>query len=499
MFRGNTVKSTKTRMHVTRFLVLVALSLIFAPINPKSAALAQSEPIGKSSPQPSPQPSPQESSPPDTGDKNRARRAVPNSPEEKPAEKAAKDSGESAAKTADESTSDLNSELMALRDEIDAASDPRERARLQLKLADQLALNDRKQEAIAELHSITAEDRFDPQGFYNVANALARLGELDGAVNVYRKAIEQRKGRYSRAFNNLGVVLLRQGRWEEAYEAFMSALRLEGFRYAEASYNLGHLYAVRGERDLAIREWQRAIAVDPEHTAAARVLASAGRVGNIIVETKAAAPVRGPVSGPARSSERAREPGSSTAAAKLPHANSVSPRSLTVDPLTYNFLKRARTARERGRDAEAVENYRRVIARMDGYFPPANLELSYALIALKRNDEAIANLVSVTQRDGASFPISYYHLARLYELRGDLKLAEENYGRAIESFSGNNSQFILDLSRVREKLGNLPGALSAMEQYVSNMRQQGQKVDWSEERLAVLRQKVAAAQSPQKP
>jgi len=490
------VKSTKTTIYASRFVVLLALSLMLAT----TAALAQSEPIGKPSPQASPQRSPQKSSPPDTGDKNRVNRAVPNSTEEKPAEKAAKDSGESSAKTADESASDQNSELMALRDEIDAASNPRERAQLQLKLADQLASIDRKQEAIAELHSITAEDRFDPQGFYNVANALARLGELDGAVNVYRKAIEQRKGRYSRAYNNLGVVLLRQGRWEEAYEAFMSALRLEGFRYAEASYNLGHLYAVRGERDLAIREWQRAVAVDPEHTAALRVLASPGRIGNIIVESNAAAPVRvGPVTAPARSSERARKSSSSTAPAKLPQENSVSPGTLTLDPLAYSLLKRARTARERGRNTEAVENYRRVITRMDDYFPPANLELSYALIALKRNDEAIANLVSVTQRDGATFPIGYYHLARLYELRGDLKLAEENYSRAIESFSGNNSQFILDLSRVREKLGNLTGALSAMEQYVSNMRQQGQKLEWSEERLAVLRQKVAAAQNPQKP
>ena len=491
MFRGNTVKSLKTTMYATRFLIRVALSLVFA----KATVLAQGKPIGE----PIGKSTPQQSSPSDAGDKNRSRRAVPNSPEEKPAEKAAEDLGESAAKTADESASDPKSDLMTLRDEIEAASDARERARLQLKLADQLALSDRKQEAIAELHSITAEDRFDPQGFYNVANALARLGELDGAVSVYRKAIEQRKGRYSRAYNNLGVVLLRQGRWEEAYEAFMSALRLEGFRYAEASYNLGHLYAVRGERDLAIREWQRAVAVDPDHTAAKLVLASAGRIGNIIVETKVAAPSRvSHVSGPARSSEQSRKPSSSTGA-ELPHANSVSPRTLTVDPQTYSFLKRARTARERGRDLEAVENYRRVMARMDGYFPPANLELSYALYALKRHDEALATLLPVTQRDGASFPISYYHVARLYELRGDLKLAEENYSRAIDSFSGNNSQFILDLSRVREKLGNFQGALSAMEQYVSNMQQQGRKPEWSEERLSVLRQKVAAAQTPSKP
>ena len=66
---------------------------------------------------------------------------------------------------------------------------------------------------------------------------------------------------------------------------------------------------------------------------------------------------------------------------------------------------------------EAVDNFRRVLSRENGYFPPANLELSYALLGLKRDDEAFANLLEVTKRDGARYPISYYHLARLYELK----------------------------------------------------------------------------------
>ncbi len=68
-----------------------------------------------------------------------------------------------------------------------------------------------KQEALAELHALAAENRFDPQGFYNIANAFARLDATDAAISAYRKAIDQRKGNYSRASNNLGVVLLRQG------------------------------------------------------------------------------------------------------------------------------------------------------------------------------------------------------------------------------------------------------------------------------------------------
>ena len=131
---------------------------------------------------------------------------------------------------------------------------------------------------------------------------------------------------------------------------------------------------------------------------------------------------------------------------------------------------------------------------MGGYFALANLELSYALITLKRSDEAIAGLVVVTQRDGGRYPISYYHLARLYETRGDLKLAEENYSRAAASYGQDNGQFLLDVSRVREKLGDLQGALTTLEEYVTVMERKNVKPDWTDERLASLRQRLAASQ-----
>src|SRR6185369_9484048 len=113
-------------------------------------------------------------------------------------------------------------------------------------------------------------------------NSLARLDDNNGAVEAYRKAIDQRKGNYSRALNNLGVVLLRIGRWDESYDALLSALKLESFRYSEASYNLGRLYAARGQSDLAVREWRRALAVDPKHSAAAAAL-SRGAEDDVIV------------------------------------------------------------------------------------------------------------------------------------------------------------------------------------------------------------------------
>ena len=67
-------------------------------------------------------------------------------------------------------------------------------------------------------------------------------------------------------------MFLRSGRLDEAQKALQSALTLESFRYAEASYNLGRVYSARGQNDLAVREWRRALRVDPQHEAAADAL-----------------------------------------------------------------------------------------------------------------------------------------------------------------------------------------------------------------------------------
>lgn len=314
------------------------------------------------------------------------------------------------------------------------------------------------------INAIANSNVFDPVGFYNLGNGLARLGHNEAAIAAYRKAITQRKGFYSRALNNLGVVLLRTGRWDEAQEALLSALRFENFRYAEASYNLGRVYAARGQNDLAAREWRRALAIDPQHDAAKQALANPGNEEPIVVATSR--PVK-PVSTVNKAAS--------------------APKSLTIDQTSYDLLQKARSAVERGKTTEAVEDFQRLLRRQNGYFPPANLELSYALLSLKRYNEAQTNLLQVSKRDGDRYPISYFHLARLYERNGDLKLAEAAFAQVAPT----NAQFLLDLSRVREKLGDYKGSLEVMERYVKLMQDQGQKPEWCDERLADLRTKAA--------
>ncbi len=433
--------------------------------------------------------------------------------------------------------------LAALRAQIEAAKSDAERVRLQRMLVDYLVALGKKSEAINELRVMSRAERLDPIGFYNIGNALARLGDTDTAIDAYRKAIKQRHGNYARALNNLGVMFLRQGRWDEAQEQFAAALRLENFRYGEASYNLGRVYSARGEADLAIREWSRALVVQPDHADAAIALArayaedgsperglevldtfvarrgpsaemsdarreilfgnetseeskavvattpnvsgsgSAASVNPTVpLKTSASAAVKTSSDNDARKGGSAKSGGGNRANSSL--------RSLTVDRETYGWLERARAAREGGRNEEAATFYRRVLARSNGLFPPANLELSFVLSDLKRYDEAAEVLQIVANREGARYPIAYYHLGRKYELLNRLSLAAEAFEKAAAAYGDANPQFLLDLSRVREKEGNAQAALTAMETYVRLSQNLGRTPDWSEARLNELRQKA---------
>ncbi len=167
--------------------------------------------------------------------------------------------------------------------------------------------------------------------------------------------------------------------------------------------------------------------------------------------------------------------------------------ALEVDPQTYELLQSARSSSEAGKYDEAVRRYRDVLAHNRGYFPPANLELASALINLKRDEEAAPLLTGLVERDDARYPVAHYHLARLYERRGQLDLAARHFARAAELYGDAAPQMMFDLSRLREKLGDAPGALAAMESYVASISRQGSVPDWATTRLNTLREKAKAA------
>jgi tetratricopeptide (TPR) repeat protein len=448
--------------------------------------------------------------------------AVVAAPVETPAASASKSKGDDA-------------ELERLRAEIKDMKAGAERTRLQRALVERLVELKREPEALDALRMMIHEDRYDPPFFFNTGNALARLGDASAAEDAYRKAILQRRGNYSRALNNLGVILIRQGHWDEAQETFAAALLQENYAYAEASYNLGRLHLLRGEADLAIREWSRTLRLEPTHAEAAAALARAyaqdgdTKRGFAVLDNFIARSTRAGATIPREITEARRELNAASAegddedaktsngigadrSSSSRRSNSlgaggrrVSPassnadfRAREVDRATYNLLRTARERREQGSYEESVKHYREVLARSPaGYFPPANLELGTALINLKREAEAIAALIPLTERDAARYPVAYYHLGRLYERQGEHARAAESFARAAELYGDTNPQVLIDLSRTREKTNDPAGALAAMNTYAASIARQGTVPAWVAVRQAKLKQKLTGTSTTQ--
>ncbi|MDQ3257905.1 MAG: tetratricopeptide repeat protein, partial [Acidobacteriota bacterium] len=70
-------------------------------------------------------------------------------------------------------------------------------------------------------------------------------------------------------------VLIRLGRWEEAATALDAAVKQENGGYPEARFNLGRVQWLRGEAKSAMKEWEHALKLQPEHVGATVALARA--------------------------------------------------------------------------------------------------------------------------------------------------------------------------------------------------------------------------------
>jgi tetratricopeptide (TPR) repeat protein len=478
-----------------------------------------------------------------------------------PSRKSAQTTTTSAEPSSNEKAATETAEVETRSASADASLNPSERARQRQAMAERLAESGNRPEAVALLRSMLAEERFDPAFFYNTGNALARMGESEAAVEAYRKAVAQRRGHYARAQHNLGVVLTRLGRWEEAEESLTAALKLESFTYAEASYSLGRLHALRGESGLAMTEWTRTLRLKPEHTdaavslarllaeggdtsqalsvldalserlgrrgveapreiaiargeivAAANVLAEEARAGDnghaggvsvalkesdgesVLVKSKSDGDVESTTAVVAKSKPIA----DADARVVLRNARAASTKPLIANGSALDFLRRARAAREGGRNDEALTLYRRAVESNGGYFAPANLELAYTLAGLRRNEEAVAGVLAVIRREGTRFPIAFYHVARFYEHMNRLAEAEEAFARAAELMGDRSPQFYIDLSRVREREGNYAGALAAAAEYVRLSSREGHVPDWARTRVEQLKKKSAQDAAPAK-
>ena len=121
-------------------------------------------------------------------------------------------------------------------------------------------------------------------GYNNLANALAKQGQVDEAIKAAEQALKVQPD-YAIAHYNLGNLYVQRGRLDLAQRHFEEAIRLLP-NYAEAHSNYGQLLAERGDLAAGMTQFQQAIALNPSlsraHLNLGVALAKSGRVDEAI-------------------------------------------------------------------------------------------------------------------------------------------------------------------------------------------------------------------------
>jgi len=104
------------------------------------------------------------------------------------------------------------------------------------------------------------------EAYGNLGNALKELGDIDGAMQFYLKAIKL-KPRFCDAYNNLASAHMQLGQTKQAVETYQMALILNP-ALVDAHSNLGNLYKAQGRLEDAKRCYLEAIRIRPDFSIA---------------------------------------------------------------------------------------------------------------------------------------------------------------------------------------------------------------------------------------
>jgi tetratricopeptide (TPR) repeat protein len=116
----------------------------------------------------------------------------------------------------------------------------------------------------------------------NLALALQARGQLNEAIASFQKAIEL-DPKVAQIHTNLAVALEARGRHDEAIACYHKAIEIDP-KFADAHFNLGNVYLRASQLDRAIACYRKALDCDPEFVPARGNLANALRVTGHIDE-----------------------------------------------------------------------------------------------------------------------------------------------------------------------------------------------------------------------
>ncbi len=171
-------------------------------------------------------------------------------------------------------------------------------ANVHYNIGNLLMERDRYEEAIASFDRSLAQWPGNDYAWINRGNSLDKLGRPDEALASYLRAEEANPGSW-RAYKAQGIILHRDKRYEEEEAVYRRGLKTDGEEayyllgialknlnrideairalqeavrlnpsYARAHTRLGEILAGRGESDAAREEFRKALAFDPDDTAA---------------------------------------------------------------------------------------------------------------------------------------------------------------------------------------------------------------------------------------
>jgi tetratricopeptide (TPR) repeat protein len=160
-----------------------------------------------------------------------------------------------------------------------------------------------------------AQDPRSAAAWNNRAAARLRLGDVNGAIADYNKALEL-AGRDAEIYYNRGNALVAAGRHQDAITDYTRALGINR-NFSKAMFNRGTAYARLGQQDVAQSDWSRAIALEPDPSTKSAMRRRAGLDGAPTVAVMAPADVPQPAVAPA--------PAPDTGPATVPSAPTPSP------------------------------------------------------------------------------------------------------------------------------------------------------------------------------
>lgn len=128
-------------------------------------------------------------------------------------------------------------------------------------------------EARAALMSLLQVAGDDLVTLNNAGGVFRELGELQSALDCYRRVLELRP-ELPEALNNAAVLLEDMERYDEAQDFLERALAVSP-EFSEALTNLGNFYGRQNDAEKAIACFRKALEIDPDASDAARNLAQA--------------------------------------------------------------------------------------------------------------------------------------------------------------------------------------------------------------------------------